>query len=401
MKNIKVLHVLYQSLPTVVGSSVRSHSLLKALNYKQNIDLKIITSPFQVPSKKNMEVDIIDGIEYLRTYNKNKSQEYSENNKPFIVKIFKLLSIFSFIYKIKKTIENENIDIVHAHSTFYVGLSSYVASRLTQKKFIYEVRSLWEERMLSSNSISIRLQYKIIKFLEYFTMKLADKVIVINDNLKDNIVERGIDSNKIDIVYNSVDLSNIKILKREDNNINFGYIGLLSKIENIKLLIDTFNKISIKYNNTYLHIFGDGNDRNNILKHIRTLNNERIFLHKKVDYFKICFAYKMIDIFVLTRKKSKLSETVTPLKPLEAMAYGKIVLANNILGFREIIQDKINGYIYKNENDLYLYMEYLINNWNSKNVTKIQENAFSYIKKEKNWDIESEKYLRIYSELMV
>jgi len=200
-------------------------------------------------------------------------------------------------------------------------------------------------------------------------------------------------------VYNAVDLSGVGARSPIRDRVNFGYIGLLSRIENVDRLIVTFDKLSRNYGSIELHIFGDGNDREALERLCLELGNERIVLHGSVDYFAIGQAYDCIDVIVLTRERSHLTESVTPLKPLEAMAYRKIVLGNDLRAFREIIVDGETGFIF-DDRSLYQVMERVLLEYPTGSLDRVLDAAENWVKEKKSWDIESEKYIELYRDLV-
>lgn len=396
---MRVLHVLYQSLPTVVGSSIRSHSLLKALAKKSAASICVVTSPFQNPLSPRAQVDLIDGVTYQRTYCGDDRLKYSENPKGMWLKLKKLLALPGFAKQLVSVVREQEIDVIHAHSTFFVGLASYVAARICGVPMVYEVRSLWEERLRKHSSLNARISYVVIRALESASMRLAGHVVCINDGLKTDLMRRGIPESRISVVYNAVDLSMVGPRSPIRDRVNFGYIGLLSRIENVDRLIVTFDKLSRNYGSIELHIFGDGNDREALDRLCLELGNERIVLHGAVDYFAIGQAYDCIDVIVLTRERSHLTESVTPLKPLEAMAYRKIVLGNDLRAFREIIVDGETGFIF-DDRSLYQVMERVLLEYPTGSLDRVLDAAENWVKEKKSWDIESEKYIELYRDLV-
>ena len=162
---MKVLHVLYQSLPTKVGSTIRSRDILMSQK-NAGIEVLAVTSPFQCSENFSKKIEIINGISYYRCLKINAKETVGEKPKSFIRQVFKVFKIISFSRLIYNISKNEKVDIIHAHSTFFSGLAASVAAKRLKVPFVYEVRSLWEEhRVVVKASLKNKLQASFIRFL--------------------------------------------------------------------------------------------------------------------------------------------------------------------------------------------------------------------------------------------
>lgn len=376
-----ILHLLYTSIPDITGSSTRSKNIVDS---QKAIGLNpiVISSPFQAGSSK---IDMYDEVKYYRTNKKNsKKLVISEKEKSLFTKIRKVISIVSFVYEIYKIAKVEKPDIIHAHSTFFMGLSGIFLSKLTGVKIIYEVRSLWEERKLINNKkISKKIEVIIIKFLEKLCMSKSDYVICINEILKQYLLDNyNLNSKKLIVIKNAVDEKWIKkqcekIEYRKTEKLTFGYVGSLSPIEGLEKLIECFSlSDNLKQHNLY--IFGNGSK-----KYINKLNFNSKNIHFKGSLCRddINQAYSLIDIVVIPRVASLLTNTVTPLKPIEAGALSKLVLVSDIPPMRELITENNNGLFFSHEK----------NNLEEKLVKIIDE--FKDLNRYKTFTLSAQKYI--------
>ena len=184
---MKVLHILYQSLPNISGSSIRSRDIL---NNQLKIGVKpiVITSPFQNPKTNGKSFEEIDGIKYYRTFSNN-NELVNENKSSFFIQIKKFFRIISFSIKVYRIAKKEKIDVIHAHAMFFCAIAGKITSIILNKPLIYEVRSLWEERFKRTSFLNY-LIFSFLTFLETFCMFLADHIIAINQNLKIELQNR-------------------------------------------------------------------------------------------------------------------------------------------------------------------------------------------------------------------
>ena len=388
---MKVLHILYQSLPNISGSSIRSRDILSN-QLKLGIEPIVITSPFQNPKRNGNSIEEIGGIKYYRTYSNN-NELVNEKKSSFFLQIKKFLRIIKFTQKVFKIAKNEQVDIIHAHAMFFCAIAAKITSISLNKPLIYEVRSLWEERYKKKNFFNY-IVFSFITCLETFCMFLADHIITINQNLKIELKKRLLLKNqKITVVENAVDLERVVDSEINRSELVFGYIGTISPIEGLDLLITAFKNLGIK---NKLLIFGTGIELENLKK--LSIENNNIKFRGKVSNSEIFKAYNQIDIIVNPRISTYLTNSVTPLKTLEAMAYKKIVLASDVGGMKELIKDGGNGILFKSES-LPELEKALLKILERDDLNKIIDNAYNYIFKERNWYYNTKLYKKLYSDL--
>tara|TARA_B110000285_G_C15129019_1_gene622217 strand:- start:1112 stop:2338 length:1227 start_codon:yes stop_codon:yes gene_type:complete len=404
---MKILHVLYQSTPNISGSSTRSYDLIDS--QKENgITPIIITSPFQKGYSPNKSLEIIDGCKYYRTYDGVESNEVSEKGNRIIKRISKFFKIFKFYRQIKKVLKQENVDVIHAHAMFFCAIPSIIIAKKLKIPVVYEIRSLWEERGKEKNKIISRFQYYIIRSIESYSMRKANAVVVINKGLEENIIKRGIKKEKITIVKNGVNSNFINEQSEKITDVlqkdylNIGYIGSLSPIEGLDNLIKTvikMNKEKVHSKKFRLLIYGDGISKKDLMK--VAANNEYINFMGRVNRQEIYKAYEQIEIIVNPRIKNKLTDSVTPLKPLEAMCFRKPVIVSNVGGMKELIQHNETGILYNAKKPFELesaILEYINLPTNKKKL--LIDNAFNYVQSERNWMKNSETYIKLYNHII-
>jgi len=387
---MKVLHILYQSLPNISGSSIRSRDILNN-QLKLGVKPIVITSPFQNP-KRNGSVEEIDGIKYYRTFSNN-NELVNENTSSIFLQIKKFFRIISFTLKVYEVAKKEQVDIIHAHAMFFCAIAGKITSISLNKPLIYEVRSLWEERFKKNNLFNY-LIWSFITFLETFCMFLADHIIAINQNLKIELQNRFVlKKRKITVVQNAVDLDQVIDSKFNRSELVFGYIGTLSPIEGLDLLISVFKKLEIP---NKLLIFGGGIDQEKLRKLSKGYNN--IIFKGKVSNSEIFNAYDQIDVVVNPRKSRYLTNSVTPLKTIEAMAYKKLVVASDVGGMKELIKDDKTGILFK-AGDLSELEKALLKVLERDDFNYIIDNAYNYIIKQRNWYHNAKLYKKLYFDL--
>ncbi len=402
---MRILHLLYNSLPDVRGASIRSHQILR---YQQQIGLDVypISSPFQQSTDKNEFSEKIDGIIYFRSYVSGQ-YDFLNTKKQLSKRLNKILPFFVFLRSVFRLAKQSNVDLIHAHSTFFCGFTGLIISRLLHKPFVYEVRSDWVRGMIESGAFSEKSILAIVyTSLESFVIKNADHVVIIGNNLKDFVLRSGRrDLEKVTVIYNCVDLSEMSTIVHHTSrsatssgSIVFGFIGTLYRYEGVDDLIKVFCLLKKTYENIKLVIVGGGECFFSLTEMAEKLGVEVNFVGE-VPHHEIAKFYNYIDVIVLPRKRTKTTEQVTPLKPLEAMGFKKTVLASDVGGLKEIVNE-LNGLIFHADDcdDLYLKMEMLIRN--PRLVNDLALKGYAWVVDNRNWNREIYKYQEVYRSLL-
>ena len=393
---MKILHILYQSIPNTAGSSIRSRDILES-QLRAGITPIVITSPFQPPIKDGCVREKIQGVVYYRTFSNNRNEIVTEGNTSLVIQLKKIIQLVKFTRIVYEIAKKEKVQLVHAHAMFFCAIAALISSFRLKIPMVYEVRSLWEERYKRKN-IFKHVIFSIITYLETFSMYCSDRIIVINNALKDNISKRYILKNKtISIVPNAVDISNIKIIEKKNKGLVFAYIGTLSPIEGLGLLIKVFNQLHADGLTNKLIFYGDGIEKKNL--ELLALNNPLIQFKGSFLPSQVSQVYSNIDIVVNPRISNLLTNSVTPLKPLEAMAFRKLVIASDVGGMHELINNEKTGFLFKAESESAL-KKIIIDVLKNKKINVVIDNAYNEILENRNWQLNSLKYTKIYNDLI-
>lgn len=401
---MKVLHILYQSHPNISGSSTRTKDIL--INQKKiGLDPLAISSPFQKGEQIQKGFELIYFIKHYRTYNGKEEEEVKEDSNSIWIKIKKFNRILSFKREIIKVVQKEKPEILHAHAMFFCAYPAIRIGKRMNIPVVYEVRSLWEERRKDSNPKNIirQLEYWVLRRIETHCMKNVNHIVAINENLKQEIVKRGIPDSKVTVIGNAVDLEFIEEQKNKmceitNKSLVFGYIGSISPIEGLNSLVEIF-KTTFVHNK--LLIFGKGKESEMLFLKEQISMAANIEYCGQIERKEIYQAYEKIDVIVNPRIKLKITDTVTPLKPLEAMAFGKIVIASDVGGMKELLNDGETGFLYKADNKVDFERCLLkVLNLTSEVEQAIVDRARAHIKNHCVWLNNAEKYKLLYNKVI-
>lgn len=342
----RILHVLDHSLPAHSGYTFRTRALMKAQLAKgwEVAGVTGVRHPEPGP-----DVETVEGLTFYRT--------------PLIAPMRSPIREWREIGALAKRVEalakGWKPDVLHAHSPVLDGLAALRAGKKLGIPVIYEIRAFWEDAAVGNGTgREGSLRYRLTKKLETHAVKAADAVAVICEGLRGDLIARGIDADKIVVSPNGVDLDLFGDPPPRDDALAetlgfaaddavIGYIGSFYDYEGIDDLIAAMPALVAAQPGARLLLVGGG-PMETALKAQAAASPAAAQIHfvGRVPHTEVERYYSLIDILAYPRKKMRLTDLVTPLKPLEAMAQGKLVAASDVGGHRELIEDGATGTLF-------------------------------------------------------
>jgi PEP-CTERM/exosortase A-associated glycosyltransferase len=366
-------------------------------------DPVILTSPKHEEShgKPCPEMEIIDGTKYYRT----------GTVKPVS---FPMVSEFRLMYRLYQRICQvaaiEKPALIHAHSPILNGIPAIRAAHKLNIPVVYEIRAFWEDAAVDHGTYAENSwKYNLTKFLETQVCKRADHICILCNGLKNDLIRRGIPKEKITPVFNGInpeelmptapDQEFLKDWKLEGKKV-IGFVGSFYRYEGLDLLIKAFAPIAAKIPETMLLLVGGGEMKPELLSAIKNYGLEnRVVMPGRIPHERIAGVYALIDILAYPRYSMRLTELVTPLKPLEAMAMGKVLVASDVGGHKELIQDGKTGILFKagDAHDLAEKIQLILNDRELE--SSLQTKGRSWVGQRHTWETTTSVYKKIYSRL--
>ena len=397
---MKILQLFDATYPQISGYSMRSKYItdeLKGMGY----ELLVYSSP-TYPYTNRTEYH--NGVKYRHI----KSKLYSVVKGIPVIRELVVVCINVFVLLNEW---DESVKLIDAHSSVLNGVSAGIIKSIKRIPFVYEIRAFWEDAAVDlgkTNESSYR--YKITRGIETFVAKNADCVTVICNGLKNDLVERGISSDKIHIIKNGVDMDKFQPLEKDFTLLNdiglskgdcvIGFIGTFFEFEGLRLLIESLPILLNSISNIKVVLVGGGRTEE-ILKEMVDRNNlnNSVRFAGRVPHEEINRYYSVLDVVVYPRISKRITELVTPLKPLEAMALKKCVLASDVGGLKELIIDGKTGVLFKagDKEDLAKKCIQLLQD--AEKRKEIQNNALRYVKEERQWKSICDEYRLIFTAL--
>ena len=401
LTGLQVMHVFDHSLPIHDGYSFRSMNIMREQQRKGWHPIGL-TSPrheqdLQSPGPAD---EMIEGFTFYRS-------GYVRNRQPIIGDLFQMYILMRRILTVDK---QENVDLVHAHSSILNGIPALWAARKLKKPLVYEIRAFWEDAAVDQGGCKEwGLRYRFTRWLETKVCKHANQVAILCDGLKQDLVARGIPADKITPVFNGVNPDDFKPCAADEEyrrawqlegKTIIGFIGSFYRYEGLDLLISAFAQLAADNPNTVLLLVGGGEMEAELKTLIATQGlTDRVVLPGRIPHERVPGVYAMIDILAYPRYSMRLTELVTPLKPLEAMAMGKALVASNVGGHRELISDGETGVLFK-AGDASALADALAGLLTApEKRERLQHQALDWVHREHTWERTTAVYRDIYGKL--
>jgi glycogen synthase len=293
-------------------------------------------------------VETVDGLTFYRT----------QAIKPAFSPLGEWREIAALSQAIDRVAAEFKPDLLHAHSPVLTALGVERSRTRRTVPLLYEIRAFWEDAAVGNGTGSENsLKYRATKALETWVVRRANGVAVICEGLRADLISRGIAADKIMVSPNGVDLDLfgdptlpdrelIQSLGLEGADV-LGFIGSFYDYEGLDDLIAAMPALVAERPKAQLVLVGGG-PMEDALKAQAAASpaSDRIHFMGRVPHQEVERFYSVIEILVYPRKKMRLTDLVTPLKPLEAMAQLRLVAASDVGGHRELIEDGVTGTLF-------------------------------------------------------
>ncbi len=349
----KILMFLHASLPHHSnGYATRSHAILTSMLYNSKYSVEGVTRsgyPLDVGISEFNAFDDVDGVRYSRLT----SAHYYDQPLDEYMQIA--------ANEIEKKLQEEKPSVVHSASAFYTAIPALIAARRLGIPFVYEVRGLWEiTRASTIPGWRDSERFSLESALEASVAKEADQVIAITSGIKGELIKRGVDAEKISIIPNAINKEHFQpLIANEDLSIKIGlknvptigYVGSIVWYEGLEDLLDALMILKNEGVAFNFLLIGDGSALPAIKEKVSGSSIENdVYILGRIPHEEVPDYYSLIDITPFPRKSLEVCEMVSPLKPFEAMAQEKAVIASNVGALQEIIQDKKTGLLFQKDN---------------------------------------------------
>ncbi len=358
----RLAYVLHNSLPYSSGGyATRAQGLALGLQ-AAGLEVVALSRPgFPRDTKPELldaalpAEDVIEGVRYLRADRPLRDAE---------------TSIAAYVPAAADVMEAQlralRPEIVVAASAYLSALPALIAARRLGLPFIYEVRGFWEITRISRNpALEQSAFFKVQRLLEAEIGRHADHVFTLTGPMRDELVGRGVPAEKITLLPNSCDPERFTPRPRDAGLAArlgipadvpvIGYIGTFVQYEGLDDLARAAALLRRRGLVFRLMLVGNentsGTERGPITTEIERVAAEEgladwLILPGRVPHAEVEAYYSLIDVAPFPRKPQPVTEMVSPMKPLEALAMEKAVVVSSVRALTEMVADGETGLVF-------------------------------------------------------
>ncbi|MEQ9607748.1 MAG: glycosyltransferase, exosortase A system-associated [Kiloniellaceae bacterium] len=398
---MRILHVLDHSLPQQSGYVFRTLGILRAQRARgwQTFHL---TTP-RHPDTTSAE-ETVDGWHFYRT----PLAAHPSDRLPFVRDWRQMQATRA---RLDGIIRELRPDILHAHSPVLNGLPALGAARRHGIPLVYEIRAFCEDAAVDLHKVRAwGARYRATRALETYLLRRADAAVTICEGLRNDIVDRGIPAGKVTVVPNAVDMDDFREVPPRDaalagrygltEGATIGFIGSFYAYEGLELLIEAAARLKDRIPELKLLMVGGGPQQDNLRALAQSLGLDgRAIFTGRVPHEDVKRYYGLVDVLVYPRHRMRLTDLVTPLKPLEAMAQGKLVLASDVGGHRELIEPGATGFLFPADDTAGL-VQALVDLFDRRQQwPAVRARGRRLVEEERSWAASAARYAPVYAAL--
>jgi PEP-CTERM/exosortase A-associated glycosyltransferase len=399
---MRILHVLDHSIPLHSGYTFRTAALLReqrALGW----ETFHVTSPKQGVSAVAEET--VDGLTFFRT----PPAQGRGVNWP-VMGEWQLMRALEA--RIEEVAEQVKPDIIHAHSPVLNAMPALSVGGKLEIPVVYEIRAFWEDAAVDHGTTREgSLRYRLTRALETSAIRRANHVFTICEGLRADIVARGVPANKVTVIPNAVDVETFQLAQTPDPALQekwrlkgrtvVGFIGSFYAYEGLDLLVAALPDVIKVRPDACLLLVGGGPQDVSLKAQVQSLGlTQHVVFTGRVPHAEVNRYYDLIDVLAYPRHSMRLTELVTPLKPLEAMAQGHLFVASDVGGHKELIEHGKTGWLFKADDKAALAQAIVDMLAHPERWPQMRANGREFVESVRNWRNSVANYQAAYENVL-
>ena len=396
---MKILHILDHSLPLHSGYTFRTAAILREQR-RLGWETFHLTSPKHRSDEKLEES--VDGLDFYRT-------PFRQPDIPAVGEWALMRALTRRLDDIARRLQP---DVLHAHSPALNAIPAIRVGRRRGIPVVYEVRAFWEDAAVNhGTSREDGLRYRVTRSLETSALERADHITTICEGLRRDIIGRGIPETKVTVIPNAVDPAQFRAAEESDDRLReelglagrrvLGFIGSFYAYEGLDLLMDAYPLIHEQAPDVRVLLVGGGPQEADLKAKVERMGiRDRFIFAGRVPHDRVRSYYELMDLLVYPRVSIRLTELVTPLKPLEAMAQGRLLVASDVGGHRELIRDGETGWLFSAGDPRALADRVLSTLADRDHWEQVRAAGRRYVETERNWAASVAGYQEVYQQIV-
>lgn len=401
---MKVLHVLDHSIPLHSGYTFRTRAILREQR-RLGWETFHLTGPKHAAalSAEGPPEETVDGLHFFRTP--------ALQGGPKLPGLDQWALIRQIERRLHEVAQKVRPDILHAHSPVLDAIPALRVGRRLGIPVVYEVRAFWEDAAVDHGSTTEgSLRYRLSKRLETYALRRADHVFTICEGLRRDIVSRGIAAERVTVIPNAVDIETFAPGGIPDEALKaklglagatvVGFIGSFYAYEGLDLLLQALPALLQRRPEVRVLLVGGGPQDAALKAQAQALGvADKVVFTGRVPHAEVQRYYDLVDVLAYPRHSMRLTELVTPLKPLEAMAQGRLLVASDVGGHKELIRHGETGWLFKADDARALAdaVEGLLSQ--RERWPALRAAGREFVERERNWQRSVSRYAPVFRSL--
>lgn len=383
---MKIIYITQHFPPEIGAAPGRAFEMSSNLA-ELGHDLHILTSfPNNTTSSTFFKKEKMDNLNVYRSY-QVKDRKSSSLNRLFNYFSFSLTSFISGLF-IKKP------DIIYATSPqLFQAFTGLILSKFHRSKFVFEVRDLWVDFAEVLGQFKNKKLLSLARKLERFLYEQADEIVVVTEGYKQKLIELGISDQKIIVIPNGVNPTDIKkpelsIDIRSQYSIPWDsyliiYTGNMGAAQDLSTVVDAAAILQEKDSSLFFLFIGEGVEKHKLMKTASDNNLQNIRFLKSKPKKELESIYAEADLGIVCLKENPLFRITIPSKIFDYMAMGVPTLVGVDGETRRIVEKSQSGFYYKPE-DIQSFIEAVIKARQSKVLPEMRESMRETLLKDYN-----------------
>lgn len=296
----------------------------------------------------------MDGIRVIRVWS------LITANEGFFLRTLDYMSfMFSAVFA---ALFVRRVDLVVGTSPqLFTACAAYLVGFYKRIPYVFELRDLWPESIKAVGAMKNAVMLSLLERLELFLYRKAAVIVSVTHSFKRDLIARGIDGDKIQVVTNGVDVSRFRPVEKDpdlvaqfgfEGKIVAGYIGTHGMAHALDTILDAAEKIQLHPGGERYRfiLLGDGAQKDSLKESARSRRLKNVVFVDSVPKKEVTRYWSLLDISIIHLKKTKLFTTVIPSKLFECMGMGIPVLHGVAGESAEIVKKEGVGIFFEPQN---------------------------------------------------
>lgn len=295
----------------------------------------------------------IDGIEVIRVWS------YITGNEGFLLRILDYQSYMVTSFLAALFIRRPDV-VIGTSPQFFTAVAAWAVSAVKRRPFVFELRDIWPESIRAVGAMKSSRILDFFEKIELFLYRRARTIISVTHSFKTNLIERGIDGDKIQVVTNGVDLSKFSPRPKDPELLNelslegcfvTGYIGTHGMAHGLETLLNAARILQDDPESSDIRmlLLGHGATKANLIAQSERMGLKNVQFIDSVSKEEVSRYWSLLDVSIIHLRKSPLFQTVIPSKIFECMGMGIPILLGVGGEAAEIVESAKAGQIFEPE----------------------------------------------------